>query len=129
MTGEGTWSYKLNQYGNAFVIRSSANTELYSGRNEQYYEYILTINATKNPNAGFSRSADTSFDKVYIDPNLNDDLTLWSQYDEYTYKFEMAMLDDTNQPGLEKSYNRAYGVLNNAWLGLKPLRKLLYVLD
>lgn len=51
------------------------------------------------------------------------------QYDEYTYKFEIAMIDDTDQPGLPKSYTRSYGVLNSAWLGLKPLRKLLYVLD
>lgn len=111
------------------MIKTATNTEFYSLKNNQYYEYTLTINNTKNPNKGFTRSADTSYDNVYIDPNLNDDLILWMQYDEYTYKFEIAMIDDTDQPGLPKSYTRSYGVLNSAWLGLKPLRKLLYVLD
>lgn len=57
-----------------------------------------------------------SYDVTYVDSNYNDDVQLWYEYDEYSRKFEMAIIDeptDDNQ-GETLEYNRAFGVLNSA---------------
>lgn len=61
---------------------------------------------------------------------------MWQTYDEYTKKFEMALvdekvddMDDLEELEQKRMTTRAFGVLNNAWLGFKPSKKLLYVLD
>lgn len=76
---------------------------------------------------------DDSFDLTYRDPtayNL-EDLNLWTEYETYTTKFELALYDNEGTaPESNVAYNsRAYGVLNSAWLGFSETLDLLWILN
>lgn len=82
--------------GNVFVMDPPSQTVWFTSKiKKRYYDYSITLCDIQNPDSGYNRDADPSFDSSYSDPtpgNLEDPV-LWEEYDFYTTKFSLGVFD------------------------------------
>lgn len=107
-------------------------TSYSAGGVASYVDYVLTVEGVKNPENAILRSSSRGdYDYIYASSSSDSGLKLWNKYDEYTFKFELGLFNaKLDAAGAGNFLNtKAHGVLNSAWLGYKPSKTLLYILD
>lgn len=129
----GNWQPSLNSRGNVLLMELFGNNPIeftgYDATADKYLDYVLTVNGVKNPSETYLRDTTASGDfDVIAAGDITSSKNLWLRYQQYSLKFEMALF---NKPGSSDTngFNRAYGVLNAAWVGFKPQKTSLYILN
>jgi len=75
---------------------------------------------------------DESYDNAYPD-DTEQDLSdnLWTSYEEYSKKFELAVRDEEGTSNSDSIYynSRSYGILHHAYVGFFEINPILSFLD
>jgi hypothetical protein len=148
-TEDTSWNATMDQLGNTLMMTIADNTQDPSegvttsstvvletsatiNSVNTYFDYILTVKGVSNPDNGHLRGKTRPSDMdIEYGKSATATSYIWLKYDEYTSKFGLTLLyakSDTAGSG-SFLFTKAYGLWSSTWVGFKPSKTLLYVLN